>query len=111
MFIPISFQAEHQGKRWLGMQQRGRDLYVPAEAVVEIPELETTSIKAANYVVNKNTAIYLAPDRSHAKQQDLTKQSYVRFDFEVVANGEKWLGFKQGQLKYFVPVDDLSIKP
>ncbi|MET0070886.1 MAG: DsbC family protein [Candidatus Thiodiazotropha sp.] len=104
----FSLQIDVDGERWVGFKKGGNQYFTQAKNLQLIPNVKTTSINSKKYAATRATAIYLSPDRKARKMADMPANSYYRFNLEVTKENERWLGFKQGGIKYYVPAADLE---
>ncbi|MEW8601770.1 MAG: DsbC family protein [Candidatus Thiodiazotropha sp.] len=104
----FSLEVDVDGERWLGFKQGGSRYYTKANNLQLIPKVISKSIKSKKYAATRATAIFISPDRSAKKMADMPVNSYYRFNLEVENDNERWLGFSQGGIKYYVPAADLE---
>ncbi|MES9991846.1 MAG: DsbC family protein [Candidatus Thiodiazotropha sp.] len=104
----FSLEIDVNGEPWIGFKKGNTQYFTQAKNLQLIPNVKTTSINSKKYAATKATAIYISPHRKARKMADMPVNSYYRFNLEVTNENERWLGFKQGGIKYYVPAADLE---
>ncbi|MEW8561076.1 MAG: DsbC family protein [Candidatus Thiodiazotropha sp.] len=104
----FSLEIDVDGERWIGFKKGGTQYFTQAGNLQLIPSVKTEAIKSSKYAAIRSTAIYISPNRSAKKMADMPANSYYRFSLEARNGNERWLGFSQGGIKYYVPAADLE---